>query len=305
MIETDFHRDGFTGVFYPSAAPTERTMLVMLGDSNTGRLVKSAVKYLHNQGCHVLSLCAVQQAGDDTGYHNFPMERCEAAVRWAQAHGAKKVGIAGGSTSGMLALIAASLIPDISMVLAFTPADFVMQGFCRGSKDGMREWPAENQSTVSWRGKPLPYQPFYRTEREYCQVFSGDSKKHRELNSLRLFTHSEAVSPIPEEAYIQVENIRGTIVLAAAEDDTLWEAAKYCRRMEKRLREKGFAYPLECWIYPIGTHFVFPQGMMKALLPIAPNLPTRLFSSGRKHPKQCRLTREDIDRRLTAVLEKW
>lgn len=304
-IFTDLERDGFTGVYYPAPMETDRTMLVMLGDSNTDRLVTSTATYLHQQGCNVLSLCAVQQPGDDTGYHNFPMERCEAAVHWALSHGSKKVGIAGGSTSGMLALIAASLIPELSMVLAFTPSDFVMQGFYQGNKDGMLEWPAEGQSTVSWRGKPLPYQPFYREEREYWEVFSGDSKKYRELNSLRLFTHSEAVAPIPEEAYIKVENIKGTIVLTAAEDDTLWETAKYCRRMVRRLKDMGFAYPVECWIYPVGTHFVFPQGIMKAYLPFAPNLLSCLFRSGRKNPKECRAVREDIDRKLTSVLKTW
>lgn len=304
-IETDLQKDGFTGVYYPAPEKTDRTLLVMLGDSNKDRLVTSSAKYLHRQGCNVLSLCAVQKPGDDTGYHNFPMEYCEAAVHWAQSHGSKKVGIAGGSTSGMLALIAASLIPDISLVLAFTPADFVMQGFYQGKKDGMREWPAEGQSTVSWRGKPLPYQPFYLNEKEYWEIFSGDSKKFRELNSLRLFRHSESTSPIPEDAYIKAENIRGTIVLTAAEDDSMWEAARYCRRIKKRLREKKFPYPVECWIYPIGTHFVFPQGMMKAFLPVAPNLISALFASGRKHPGQCRSVRKDIDRKLTALLKTW
>lgn len=304
-VETDCQRDGFTGVYYPAPGQTERTMLVMLGDSNTDRLVTSAVKYLHRRECNVLSLCAVQKPGDDTGYHNFPMEHCEAAVRWALAHGSRKVGIAGGSTSGMLALIAGSLIPELSMVLAFTPADFVMQGFYQGNKEGMKEWPAQGQSTVSWRGKPLPYQPFYREEREYWEVFSGDSKKYKEMNSLRLFTHSEAVAPIPEEAYIRVEDIKGTIILTAAEDDTLWETAKYCRRMVRRLEKKKFSYPVECWIYPIGTHFVFPQGMMKNFLPIAPDLLPCLFRSGRRHPRRCRQVREDIDRRLTELLKTW
>lgn len=305
MVETNLEKDGFTGVYYPAPERTDRTMLVMLGDSNTDRLVKSAVKYLHQRACNVLSLCAVQKAGDDTGYHNFPMEHCEAALHWALAHGAGKVGIAGGSTSGMLALIAGSLIPELSLILAFAPADFVMQGFYQGSKDGMKEWPAAGQSTVSWRGRPLPYQPFYLEEREYWELFSGDSKKYRELNSLRLFLHSEAVKPVPDEAYIRVEDIRGTIVLTAAEDDSLWETAKYCRRMEKRLREKGFSYPVKSWIYPVGTHFVFPQGMMKAFLPAAPNLLSLLFASGRKHPKECRNVRLDIDQKLTELLKTW
>lgn len=304
-METDLQKDGFTGIYYPAPGKADRTLLVMLGDSNKDPLVRSVVKYMHQKNCNVLSLCAVQKPGDNTGYHNFPMEHCEAAVHWALQNGSKKVGICGGSTSGMLALIAGSLIPELSLILAFCPGDFVMQGFYQGKKDGMKEWPAQDQSTVSWRGRPLPYQPFYLEEKEYWNTFWGDTKKYREPHSLGVFRHSEAACPVPEDAFIKVEKIRGTVVLVAAEDDSMWESAKYCRRMEERLRKKGFSHPLELWIYPVGTHFVFPQGMMKALLPIAPNLMSLAFASGRKHPAACRAAREDIDRRLTAVLQEW
>ena len=38
----------------------------------------------------------------------------------------KKIGIAGASTTGMFALIAASYYPQITLTIAMTPCDFVM-----------------------------------------------------------------------------------------------------------------------------------------------------------------------------------
>lgn len=63
------------------------------------------------------------------------------------------------STAGMDSLVAASFFPDITLTFALTASDFVWQGFEQGNKDGCKEWPVPGASTLSWKGKPLPYMP--------------------------------------------------------------------------------------------------------------------------------------------------
>ena len=58
------------------------------------------------------------------------------------------------------------------------------------------------------------------------------------IASTELFIASEFAHPIQEEERIKVERIHGKLLLIGAEDDALWETAKYIRRMEKRLTEK-------------------------------------------------------------------
>ena len=59
-------------------------------------------------------------------------------------------------------------------------------------------------------------------------------------------------------------------------------------------------------LYEHGTHFVFPESLMKRILPIGSDLLVRfMFKAGREYPKECRETRRDIDRRLTAIIRKW
>ena len=44
----------------------------------------------------------------------LPLERIETAISWLKANGSRKIGIAGASTTGTLALTAASMFPDIT-----------------------------------------------------------------------------------------------------------------------------------------------------------------------------------------------
>ena len=56
------------------------------------------------------------------------------------------------------------------------------------------------------------------------------------LCSIKMFEESERLHPVQEEETIKVEKIRGHIVFIGTEDDTLWNAAKYIRRMDERLK---------------------------------------------------------------------
>ena len=64
------------------------------------------------------------------------------------------------------------------------------------------------------------------------------------INSRKLFDDSEAVHAITEEM-IKIEKIYGTLLLIGAEDDVLWDTAKYIRRMEQRMKEHPYTCRLE------------------------------------------------------------
>lgn len=294
----------YTWVYYPVKGPAEKAVIVMLGDSDHDMMTKGAAKYILSLGCNVLVIDPTQLC--HTGCHSFPLECVEAAAKWLRQRGNTKIGIAGGSTTGMLSLTAAAYIPDISLVLAYTPCDFVMQGFFKGKKDGyIPEWPAPGESTVTWRGEPVPYAPYNMSAEDYYNATYGRAKKeHGELHGLTLFAHVER-EPLPEEVFIPVENIRGDIVAFGAEDDTLWLTAKYIRRMEQRLKEKGFSFRFEPHIYEKGTHLIFPQGMMRRILPVGCDLLSKAFVSGRKYPRECKAARIDVDRATAEAVRRW
>lgn len=297
-------KDGFYGVYYPSKKIDGKAFLCMIGDSAEDRLVKSAVKWLHGQNCHVLALSPPKK---DYGYHSYPLEHCEKAIVFLKSQGIRKIGIVGGSTTGMIALTAASYFSDITLTLAFTPPDFIMEGFYQGKRDGCREWPGENESTLTYRGRPLPYLPYAWRHPDYWQNTMKDSKSGRNMiASRRLFDESERLHPIQEEEKIKVENIKGRIIFVGAEDDVLWDTCKYIRRMVGRLEERSHECSYEALLYEHGTHFVFPQSMMKKILPVGVSLLVGLmFKAGRQYSKECTATRIDIDRKIAREVQNW
>jgi hypothetical protein len=46
--------------------------------------------------------------------------------------------------------------------------------------------------------------------------------------------------------------------------------------------------------------------MLKLMLPVGSGLLVKfMFRAGKEHPKECRETRLDIDRRLTELIRSW
>ena len=299
-------RDGFCGAWYPlyGAKKTTCAVILMLGDSSEDRMAVSAAKWLHRQGCHALAMSPDRK---DYGHHNYPLERFGKAIAFLKSQGCEKIGIVGASTTGMLALVAASYYPEISLTVAVSPPDFVMEGFYQDGRDGMRERPGDNESSVSWQGRPLPYLPYAYRHPEYWQKIMEESKAGGDkIASRKMFDESERRHPLREEEKIKVERIRGRVICAGAEDDVLWDTCKYIRRMEQRLRQTPHESVFEAWLYQHGTHFAFPESMLRLMLPVGSSLLVSfMFRAGKEHPKECRETRLDIDRRLQKALREW
>lgn len=294
---------GFYGCYWPVEG-SRCAILAMLGDDCEDYMAKSAVKWLQKK--FQVSVLTLSPAHKDYSHHNLPVERIGAAITYLKAQGIEKFGIAGASTTGMYALLAASYYSEITLTIAMTPADFVMEGFYQGKRDGQTEWPGDGESSASWEGKPLPYLPYAYRHPEYGKKMKEEAKKGGDLIASReIFVASEKAHPIREEELIKIERIKGKLLLIGAKDDVLWETEKYIKRMEKRLAEREHTCEVESCIYEHATHFVFPEGMVKTILPVGGDLLTRVFAAGRKFPKECKAARIDIDRRVTQAVNAW
>lgn len=255
-------------------------------------------------GCNVMTMSPAKK---DYGYHNYPLENFEYAIAYLKKQGSKRIGIAGASTTGMMALVAASYFSDITLTLAFTPCDFIMEGFYQDGLDGARERPGNNESTVSYRGVSLAYLPYAYRHPDYWQMIKKESKESENIiASRKMFDESERLHPVQEKEKIKVERINGTVIFVGAEDDALWDTCKYIRRMENRLLSLPHECKYETLIYEHGTHFVFPQTMLKNMLPVASGLFVGCaFKAGRQFAKECKNTRIDIDSHINVAVKQW
>ena len=148
-------KDGFYGTYYENPKDANCAMIGLFGDDPNDFMAKCGAKWLHKNDVNVMCMSPDVK---NYGHVNFPLERIETAIKWLKSHGNKKIGIMGMSTAGMDSLVAASYFPDITLTFGLTPSDFVWQGFEQGEKDGCKEWPIPDASTLSWQGKPLAYQ---------------------------------------------------------------------------------------------------------------------------------------------------
>ena len=160
-------KDGFYGTYYENPKGANCAMIGLFGDDPNDFMAKCGAKWLHKNGVNVMCMSPDVK---NYGHVNFPLERIETAIKWLKSHGNKKIGIMGMSTAGMDSLVAASYFPDITLTFGLTPSDFVWQGFEQGEKDGCKEWPIPDASTLSWQGKPLAYMPFVYAHPEYLSL---------------------------------------------------------------------------------------------------------------------------------------
>ena len=296
--------DGFYGAYWESKTPSDTAMIAMLGDDPEDYMSKTCVKWLHTYGINVMSMSPGKK---NYSHHNYPIERIGSAIEWLKSHGNKKIGIVGASTTATVALVAASYYHDLTLTIALTPSDFVWQGFEQGEKGGCKEWPIPDASTLSWQGKPLAYMPFVYAHPEYYHKIEEETKGSGDITrSTHLFIDSEKAREHTEEEMIKVENINGKLIMVGADDDSFWEAGKYVRRMDKRLKERPHECDYEALTYEHGTHFVLPETMLKKALPVGLKFVMRfIFKAAKDYPKECEQTRKDIDRRLSAALKQW
>lgn len=297
-------KDGFYGTYYENPKGANCAMIGLFGDDPNDFMAKCGAKWLHKNGVNVMCMSPDVK---NYGHVNFPLERIETAIKWLKSHGNKKIGIMGMSTAGMDSLVAASYFPDITLTFGLTPSDFVWQGFEQGEKDGCKEWPIPDASTLSWQGKPLAYMPFVYAHPEYYHKIEEETKGSGDITrSTHLFIDSEKAREHTEEEMIKVENIKGNLIMVGADDDSFWEAGKYVRRMDKRLKERPHECDYEALTYEHGTHFVLHETMLRKALPVGLKFVMKfIFKAAKDYPKECEQTRKDIDRRLSAALKQW
>ena len=76
--------------------------------------------------------------------------------------------------------------------------------------------------------------------------------------------------------------------------------------MEHVLEEKEHDCEVHTLTYEHGTHFLFPQSMLKKILPIGGGLlPKLAFKAARDYPKECKNARLDVDKRVEEALAMW
>jgi dienelactone hydrolase len=240
LVRVPLDRDGMSGFLYYPAEGGPFPGVLILGGSNGG-LYEWLAQALASNGFAALTLAYFNYPGLPAELVEIPLEYFDKAKEWLKAQPKVKpgrLGLAGGSKGGELALLVASRWDDLGAVVAWTPAAHVWEGLSQNyfSPDYVA------RSSWSLEGRPLPFVEFKARPEDKEKEMKGELASYVPLHKRALVENGPAVL---EQAAIRVERIKAPLLLVTGTLDQTWPADEFCREIAARLRKAGFPYELK------------------------------------------------------------
>ena len=253
----------------------QKALIVLGGSEGNENVPKNVGKMFADRGVSALGVLYFNAPGLPDSLVQAPVESIENAVKWLKEKGYSKIYIYGISKGGELALLAASLIPEISGVIALSPIHCVWTGLA-GNK-GLLNRKTTSVSEFTWRGNDLPCM---QSKINYLPgIWHLLTQRQIDLR----YIYENPLKNFREDTAIKVENIRGNILFIYPEEDLMWPSKKAVKYMLARLKEHQWPYKAEELCYEKASHIIVPLSP-KAL---------RMFKVERKYPEECLRSRMD------------
>jgi dienelactone hydrolase len=182
---------------------------------------------------------------------NIPVETVGKAIADISARAdvdAQRIALLGISKGGEFALLVASAYPQIHAVIADVPSPFAWQGIAQGPGPATSSW------TIG--GNPVPYVAYTSTMGEQ---FGAAFMTHQPLDLRKGYDAAmEANASQVPAAMFHLENIRGPVLMLAADDDQIWDSVKQCEIGIQYLRDHHHPYADQYVHYAAAGHiFLF------------------------------------------------
>ena len=160
-MKSSYHlkEDGFEARWFEGTIHRDKAIIWMHGSGMSERHCLTDSEYLRKAGYSVLVLGFYFWKGMPKAMRAIPVDYVEKAAAVLRHSGFDKIGIHGISSGAAYALLCASLIPEINLVLSVCPFDYVMEEPKIFGKLTGRSW-------FSYRGKDYP-----------CSMFTGQREK--------------------------------------------------------------------------------------------------------------------------------
>ena len=231
--ETGIRADYF---YLPTKKPQKA--IIMLGGSEGGKSwsrIKKPVELLIKRGYALLSLAYFKSEGLPGTLEEIPLEYFEMAFDWLSNQPgiiADEYAILGGSKGAEAALLLGSRSPRVKAVIGFSPSSVIWQGV----PADRFELTKDPKSSWSYGGVGLPFLPYSPTISKWDLRLLNLNKRH-----------TSALQDVgrANEAVIQVEKIKGAVLLISGKRDRLWPSAKMSEQIMGRLKAHDFIYPYE------------------------------------------------------------
>jgi dienelactone hydrolase len=253
ITRRDVREHGLVGTLFLPAGAGPHPAVIVLNGSGGGINEPRAALYA-SRGYAALALAYFKAPGLSDYISNTPLEYFKTGMDWLRAElkpAHDFVALSGQSRGGELVLLLGATYPaDVSAVIAYVPGAVVHSGQNAADPEVGREGPA-------WLlgGKPLPHVWENNRTATWAPFDEGPEPHRHERAILTALQDPEAVA----RARIQVERIRGPVMLLSATDDGSWPSSRYSEMVRDTLRAAGHPYPVEWLDYADGGHAIlFP-----------------------------------------------
>ena len=277
IITASVQKEGFEAVLYPGNGRKDKAMIVMSGSNGGMMLTKQEAEFYDRNGIPALALALFKTRQTPKELSRVPVEFVERAVAWLKKLGYEQIGIDGTSKGSEMALVAASMFPDLSCVIVRVPSHFVSEGL---SGSGKNKRPS-GTSCWSFRGKELPYAPYRSRNFHILQMFMREKEMH-----IITFNRDKDIRP---ETVIPIGKIKAPVLMLSSKHDEVWPSYESALYMDKKLNEIGFPYPHKHVAY---------EHMSHAVLTKLPWIYKMAFKSERRHPEKCARDRKALKKEL-------
>lgn len=251
----------------------DKALIVLTGSDGGIENAKKIAKIFSCKGYITMAIGYFKLKGIRKSLSLIPIEIMEEAVSILKNYKngkVKKIAVYGWSKGAEFALVAASYIKDINLVIALNPSAYIYEGI------NFFKFPS-GSSSWKYKEKELSYVSMKNT--------SGLKFIQRMIKEKAFkisFRYEEALKrEIFEDAIIKVENIKGRILLFSVSCDEIWPSKDSCIKMIDRL--KGHNYKYEHINFKYGSHILAPLDIFAA----------KILREEKKYPIECARARRE------------
>lgn len=241
----------FAGTLCTPAAHGKHPAVLLLGGSEGGDQMRLLAPRFAQNGYVAASVAYFGMPGLPKELVNIPVETVGKALEAIAKRSdvdPNRIAIVGMSKGGEFALLAAATYPQIHAVVADVPSPFAWQGISYGFGAPRSSW--------SVNGKPVP---FVQYGAAMGAAFADTYQKGKPLD-LRLGYDASMqgnAAQIPA-AMFRLENIRGPVLMLAADDDQIWDSVAQCEIGMTYLHARHHPYADQVLQYAAAGHaFLF------------------------------------------------
>jgi dienelactone hydrolase len=248
---------GLVATLFTPSSSTATAGIIVLGGSEGGLNSEDLAALLASHGYSALALAYFGVESLPPALDRIPLEYFARAIRYLLAQpgvGRTSVSVVATSKGAEAALALASQYPVVRAIVAFAPSSVVWSCLC-----------SSEHSSWTFDGADLPYVP-HGSDPTYVPPEGFPIRPS--VN----YSYRMRDSTTKERAAIQVERIRGPILLVAGDDDGLWPSFAMARQIIARRQKHRVRYLDVLLHYANAGHLIG-----KAYLPVG----TTLVGGGR------------------------